>query len=103
MKPYLYRVALQDSHLGLAPDQILSIVPGEPEAVQVVWPRRRMLPPNYGYLIGLMESGAIKPIHRATFIRALDAAFARRPPPKRQPVVPPRTLVRATSAAVSRP
>lgn len=88
MEPTCYRVARPDDHLGLQTDEILIVSDSGPDGISIAWPRPRRLPPNYGYLVGLLAVDAIVPIHPANLSRYLAdvAALSTRSP---SPLPPP--------------
>lgn len=99
---YQFRVVSPDAHLGLVPDEILVVSPGEPAALRVAWPRPRSLAPNFGYLAGLLAEGGVVPVRGARLIQLIDASQASTAPPK--PLAfPPRRPARSTTGSASAP
>lgn len=91
MLPLYFLVTVPDAHLGLAVDEILAVAPGA--GVEVRWPRRRPIAPNYGYLAGLLAGGALTPVRGRQLLRRLNAA----PAPAQRPAAPPRRIARSTT------
>lgn len=89
MDPYRLRVLAEDDLLGLAVDEILAVEPGAPDAIRVIWPRPRSLPPNYGHLAGLLAANAIAPIRGSRLTLLIASASSSQPGPTAGPLRKP--------------